>query len=154
MYELDFRLEKERLEGGIREQKVEQYTAKLDRERLVTQKEWVEVEIAREELTQANLRLEIAQENTAQLRTRLSNERLQSQLSEVHLEMTRNQLSAAHMEQRFQFELLAAKLESLDLRLTEARTENDHYRQELSARGFSPSYRTINLSQILGGVKT
>jgi hypothetical protein len=149
MSEIDFKLQKEQVEGGIRETKLDGYRADLEKERLVTQRKWVEVEIAQEELTHANLRLDTAREKTTQLNLRLQMARIEAQVLEVDLDMNQHQLTAKSMERELQFGLLTEKLRGMDLRLSEARQDNENLRLELSARGFSALPGSFSLKQIL-----
>lgn len=150
MSDIEFKVEKERIEGGIREVRLEGYRADLDKARFETQRKWVEVDIARQALAQSNLQLDTAREKTQQLGMKLQQAKLETQIVQVELDMTGDRLTAIRNEQNIQFETLTETLRGMSLRLSEKREDNDHLRQELAARGFSSMPGSFDLRSILG----
>lgn len=133
--ESEFKIQSERLQSQIREQKIDGYRADLEKEKLVTQAKWVKRDIARENLTTAKVDLQIAQEKTTHSRLKLIGAQLDTRLIEVENGTKTDDLTYQTQAREIGKQMIRARLTALDLNLSEVQGLNADRRTEMKLKG-------------------
>jgi hypothetical protein len=131
----EFEIQKEKLQGLIRGQKVRQFELKLDREKVVTRQHGVEVEIAQQGLKQTQYKLAGQQFNTEAERYHSQTAQQGQYIAQLGYQTARNQYEYGKIEANLQFQQMGQRLRAMNLDLGRQIQENDDLTKELNLQG-------------------